>query len=127
MLEILKYVTEIIVEISESKIFALDLINKIHCKSFDWKSNGKHVEVGLIAQELEKLNAEWVFKVPQPAGNEFAELYQVNDKTIFPYLIKAAQELSQMNTSQQTKIDNLQSEVEILKQQVAALKEKLDD
>jgi len=39
---------------------ALDIIKKLEIKEFDWKASGEH-EIGLIAEEVEKIYPEAVW------------------------------------------------------------------
>ena len=40
---------------------ALDILNKLEVKEFDWKHDDKH-DIGLIAEEVEKVFPEAVWK-----------------------------------------------------------------
>ena len=41
---------------------ALNLLQQLEIKEFDWKDNNKH-DIGLIAEEVEKIIPEAVFKI----------------------------------------------------------------
>ena len=76
---------------------ALDLINRLRHVQFDWKSNGEHVEIGYIADELEDVFEQLVFEVPQydEEGNPTGEnVKQIYNTTMIPLITKAIQELS---------------------------------
>ena len=67
---------------------ALDIINKLNVVEFDWKHNNKH-EIGLIAEEVEKVFPEAVFRNKNQ---------QIEGLLILPFvglLIKAIKELSE--------------------------------
>ena len=82
----------------------LDVINNIQIREFDWKNNGHH-EVGVIAQELNEV----IPNVVQEGGEDVTEEpWGVDYGKLTPYLVKAIQE-------QQTQIDALQSEINLLK------------
>lgn len=65
---------------------ALFAINQLAVRQFDWKSDGKHEEFGLIAQEVEKILPDAVFKV--------GDYYQIKESGLIPVLIGAVQKLS---------------------------------
>ena len=77
--------------IKDSTIEALPLINAIEHKSFDFKNIEKHRDCGYIAQQLEKINKEFVSDVPQGDGSVTK---QVNTFELLSYATKAIQELS---------------------------------
>lgn len=82
----------------------LQLVKDIKVREFDWKKDGTH-QVGFIAQELNDLVPEAVSEgdedvTKNPWGVDYGKLT--------PYLVKAIQE-------QQTQIEALQSEINLLK------------
>lgn len=83
-------------DIQESKVDALSVINSILHRSFKWKDNEGTEEIGYIAQELENVKSNFVFKVPQrdEDGNILDEVYQIDETKIIPFITKAIQELS---------------------------------
>ena len=78
---------------------ALSSVNAIKVRSFDWKSDGSHVDYGYIAQELVDVAPEAVHTPADPD-----EMMGVDFGKLTPRLVKAIQELSQ--------------EIETLKQKV---------
>ena len=72
--------------IKPSILDSLDKINQLALRQFDWKSDGKHEEFGLIAQEVEKILPDAVFKV--------GDYYQIKESGLIPVLIGAVQKLS---------------------------------
>ncbi len=75
---------------------ALDIINNLRHVQFDWVSNGEHVQIGYIADELEDLFEQLVFEVPQydEDGNPTGEtIKQIYNTTMIPLITKAMQEL----------------------------------
>ena len=77
--------------IKESKIKALNIINQISFKSFDWRETKKgHEKLGMIAQELEKLEPSFVkFITPQRGEGHYA----LDMATLSTYNLKATQEI----------------------------------
>lgn len=77
--------------IKESKIKALNIINQISFKSFDWREAKKgHEKLGMIAQELEKLEPSFVkFITPQRGEGHYA----LDMATLSTYNLKATQEI----------------------------------
>nr|DAS00988.1 MAG TPA: Neck appendage protein [Caudoviricetes sp.] len=77
--------------IAPTTINALDIINKLDMVEFDFIKDKKHEEIGLIAQEVEKIIPQAISRNPENE-DDFLHI----DYTIFvPYLIKAIQELNQ--------------------------------
>ena len=77
--------------IFDSNVNALDLINQLRMKRFDFIDTGIHEDVGLIAQEVEKILPTVVSRNPENEDD-----YLHIDYTAFvPYLIKSIQELNQ--------------------------------
>ena len=75
--------------IKESPVNALDRIQALNMVSFDFIGNQKHEEVGLIAQEAQKV-------VPEAIEIDEATSYlSINYSKFVPYLLKAVQELDQ--------------------------------
>ena len=65
---------------------ALDKINNIYLKSYDFIANQKHVPIGIIAQQLQSV---------MPDAVEGEDFLAINQYTLIMYIIKAIQELSQ--------------------------------
>ena len=74
-----------------TRIKAMDIINKLDMVEFDFIENHKHEEVGLIAQEVEKIIPQAISRNPD---NE-DDFLHIDYNTFVPYLIKAIQELNQ--------------------------------
>lgn len=100
--------------IKNTSITALDVINSIKHREFNWKNSEYFQELGYIAQELEQVNEKFITKVPQidEEGNTIDYLYQVSDKDIMPYVTKALQELYKI---QQDNRNELEKQKELLK------------
>lgn len=65
---------------------ALDTLNQLQVRQFDWKSDNVHEDFGLVAQEVEQILPNAVFKV--------GDYYQIKDSGLIPVLIGAVQKLS---------------------------------
>ncbi|WP_171336552.1 tail fiber domain-containing protein [Enterococcus cecorum] len=65
---------------------ALSTINQLQVRQFDWKSDNVHEDFGLVAQEVEQVLPNAVFKV--------GDYYQIKDSGLIPVLIGAVQKLS---------------------------------
>ena len=75
--------------IKESPVNALDRIQALNMVSFDFIESQKHEEVGLIAQEAQKV-------VPEAIEiDETTSYLSINYSKFVPYLLKAIQELDQ--------------------------------
>lgn len=77
--------------IAPATINAVDTLNKLDMVEFDFIENHKHEEVGLIAQEVEKIIPQAISRNPD---NE-DDFLHIDYTAFVPYLIKAIQELNQ--------------------------------
>lgn len=103
--------------IQDSKICAMDTLNKIKIRSFDWISDMTHEDFGVVAQELERdIGSNYILKIKQP---DQSYTYQVNDFKFTPLIIKALQELNNKLTITTTQQAN---DIAILKAQIKELK-----
>ena len=93
--------------IKNSSACALDIIKKIKHKEFDKKDDGKHYNIGYIAQEMEQIDPNFVIKRPADKERKIEERYYINELPIIATLSKAIQE-------QQEQINKLQSKIEEL-------------
>ena len=93
--------------IKNSRACALDIIKKIKHKEFDKKDDGKHYDIGYIAQDMEKIDPNFVIKRPADPKRKIEERYYINELPIIATLSKAIQE-------QQEQINKLQSKIEEL-------------
>ena len=87
---------------------ALDLIDDFNFKSFNWEYHEEfgqkpYTEIGLIAQDVEKINKNFV-----AMAGEYKTLNQFN---LLTYSLKAIQELSTQNKELQNKISKLEGEI----------------
>ena len=75
--------------IADSTVNALDIINAIELKEFNWKKDGSHTSVGIIAQQLKEVVPELV-SVSQPDN-----MLSINICKFIPFIVKAIQEVDQ--------------------------------
>lgn len=85
----------------ECVVNALEIVNKIKMKSFDWKETGKRWNIGLIADELEKLDENFTTGGGYNEDGE-PDYKSVDSWYLMGYLIKSIQELYEMINKQQT-------------------------
>lgn len=90
--------------IKDSKIDALNIVNKIEHKEFIYKDNNEKevIKIGYLADQLKEIDEQMIFEV----GNE--KLKQPNEKYIIPLLSKAIQELSKENNDLKNRISKLE-------------------
>lgn len=95
--------------IKQSKENALRKIDMIDFKAFDWKEESKgHEKLGMIAQELEKIESKFVDLITFKDGEE---RYTLNTDILNIYSLKAIQELSTQNKELQIRITKLEEEI----------------
>lgn len=97
--------------VKDSVSSGLDLISRIKHRQFDWKDkrkDQKHVAIGYVAQELQKLDEGLVFAVKQPNGSEYEELLQIDETRLLPYITKGIQELYELVQKQEKRIKILE-------------------
>ena len=81
----------------------------IDFKSFDWKEKGKgHEKLGMVAQELEKIESKFVDLIKFEDGTE---RYTLNTDNLNIYSLKAIQELSTENKELKQRIIKLEEKV----------------
>lgn len=79
--------------VKESTVNALGIINSIPVREFDWKSDGHHQAVGIIADELEKVDPGLVRGGGEDESGDIIPK-GIDSMYLVGYLIKAVQELS---------------------------------
>ena len=94
--------------IKDCDVKALDIINKFQHKQFDKKDDGKHYNIGYIAQDMEQIDTNFVIK--REKTDTLEERYYINELPIIATLSKAIQELSQQ-------VKALQNEIKVLKEE----------
>jgi hypothetical protein len=89
---------------------ALEKINSVKIRSFDWKETGIHTDFGVVAQELVTVAPEAVVEGaenPEESIMGEKQYWQVDTSILVPAMIKAMQE-------QQAIIEDLKSRIEVL-------------
>ena len=71
--------------IQDTDVTAIPVLQNVKFREFDWIENGKHENIGIIAQELEKLAPDLV--------SENHDIKYVNTNQLIMYCAKAIQEL----------------------------------
>ena len=97
---------------------SLTKINKLYGANFTWKNDEKNImNAGLIAQDVEKVIPE-VVNTAEHENEEGFQQKSVNYHGLIPYLIESVKTLS-------TEKDNMQKEIDSLKAENKAMKEKM--
>ena len=104
--------------IKSTKLDALERIKKINHIQFDWKNTKEHEEIGYIAQELEKIDKNYVFKIPNPKNDDMK--YTVRELAILATTTKAVQELNEKVEKQEKIINKLLEKLNIKKEDLDA-------
>ena len=97
--------------IKDTKINALKDIEQMHFTEFDWKGTDEYQDIGLIAQELEKINPNFVTDLKY----DDKEQKIINNPKLIFYALKGVQELSKKVDKQQEEIDELKKIIEEMK------------
>ena len=95
--------------IQDSKTNALDIIKQIKHRQFDKETDGKHYDIGYVAQEMEEIDENFVFKSPKTEKAE--ERYYINELPIIATLSKAIQEQQEMIEQLQIKIKEMEDKL----------------
>lgn len=74
--------------IVDTKVNAVDILNQVEMKSFDWRIDNKHEDIGIIAQQLQEILPDLVYE------DKITTKLSIQPIKFIPYLIKAIQELS---------------------------------
>lgn len=104
--------------IKSTKLDALERIKKINHIQFDWKNTKEHEEIGYIAQELEKIDKNYVFKIPNPKNDDMK--YTVRELAILATTTKAVQELNEKVEKQEKIINKLLEKLNIREEDLDA-------
>jgi hypothetical protein len=83
---------------------ALDLINSVQVRSFDWKNTGEHQRYGMVAQELQSVAPEFVndqLDDDHTLGIDYSKMV--------PMLVSAIQELSAKNDALEARLAKLET------------------
>lgn len=96
--------------IKDSNVSALDLINKIEHRQFEMKKDGKHYNIGYIAQELEEIDKNFV--LIKEKTNKTEQQYYINELPLLATATKAIQELNEKVEQLQNKVNELEKLIE---------------
>lgn len=104
-------------DIKNVDIKALDVIRKIRHKQFKMKTDEKHYNIGYIAQELEKIDENFVLKRKTGENEKLEECqYYINELPIIATATKAIQEQQEIIENQNNLIQDLIKRVEKLEE-----------
>ena len=95
--------------IEDSNIDAIKIIKQIKHRQFDKKDDGKHYNVGYIAQEMEEIDKNFVFKRAKTEQTE--ERYYINELPIIATLSKAIQEQQEMIEKLENRIKEMEDKL----------------
>lgn len=98
--------------IQETKLNALERIKKLNHVQYDWKLTKEHEEIGYIAQELEKIDKNYVVKIPNPQHDDVK--YTVRELSILATATKAIQELNEKVEKQDKTIERQDKIIKLL-------------
>ena len=95
--------------IKNSKIKALEAVELMQIRQFDWK-NGLHQDIGFVADELEEIDPNLTLGGGYDENGEM-DIKQINAPYLLNYAIKAIQELSAVVKEQGDKIRELEGKL----------------
>ncbi len=110
--------------IEETDVQALDVVNRIQFRQFDWNDAYKklgfvnferHVDFGVVADELEEIDERFVTENRQEDGSI---IKTVNREELIYYNAKAIQELCEENERLRCGLEDLRARVEFLECEV---------
>lgn len=99
--------------IKDSEVNALELVNWMQVRQFDWKKGG-HQNIGFVADELEKIDPKLALGGGCDENGEM-DVKQINTPYLLNYAIKAIQELSATVKEQGCKIKELEEKLDGIK------------
>lgn len=92
--------------IAGSEINALEAVNRMKVRQFDWKKGG-HQNIGFVADELEEIDPNLALGGGYDENGEM-DIKQINSPYLLNYAIKAIQELSAKVDEQEKRIKELE-------------------
>lgn len=99
--------------ITGSEINALEAVNRMEVRQFDWKKGG-HQNIGFVADELEEIDPNLALGGGYDENGEM-DVKQINTSYLLNYAIKAIQELSATVKEQSCKIRELEERLDGIK------------
>lgn len=115
--------------VSDTDEYALSTISKMQVRQFDWKESGEHQKIGFVADELEAIDSRLAF------GGGYEEDGSMNVKSVdtfymMGYVVKGMQEIALWKNEKDVQIQTMQNQIfelqiekELLKNEVAKLKQ----
>ena len=95
--------------VKNSKVNALETVNKMQVRQFDWIKGG-HQDIGFVADELEEIDPNLAMGGGYDENGEM-DIKQINISYMMNYAIKAIQELSDIVKKQDDKIKKLEEKL----------------
>lgn len=92
--------------IEDSEVNALELVNRMQVRQFDWKKGG-HQNIGFVADELEKIDPKLALGGGYDENGKM-DVKQINSPYLLNYAIKAIQELNAKVDEQEKRIKKLE-------------------
>ena len=92
--------------IKPTKVNALDVLNNIEMVEFNWKKDGKFEKIGAIAQQVQKVEENFIVN-DMDDKQTYNDYLRIKYYDTIPYLIKAIQELSKQNNELKNKLEEL--------------------
>ena len=92
--------------IKNSETDALETVNRMKVRQFDWKKGG-HQNIGFVADELEEIDPNLALGGGYDENGEM-DIKQINSPYLLNYAIKAIQELSAKVNEQEKRIKELE-------------------
>lgn len=92
--------------IEDSEVNALELVNRMQVRQFDWKIGG-HQNIGFVADELEKVDQNLALGGGYDENGEM-NVKQINTPYLLNYAVKAIQELYETVKNQNKHIEELE-------------------
>ena len=89
--------------IRDTDVLALDVIEKIKIRQFDWRDSGIHQRIGVVADELQELDEKMAIGGGYDEDGEM-DIKIVDNLYVIGYALKAIQELSAQNKKLQREL-----------------------
>ena len=93
--------------VKDSEVKALETIERMKVRQFDWRENGWHQNIGFVADELEKVDPNLALGGGYDENGEM-NVKQINTPYLLNYAVKAIQELSETVKNQNKHIEELE-------------------
>lgn len=97
--------------IQDTSIRALDVISRIQMRQFDWKRDGKHQDIGFVADELELVDPRLALGGGYEADGSMVPK-AVNDFYLLGYTVKGIQELSDIAVKTESRLSTIEARME---------------